>query len=355
MPIARFTAQNFRCLQEIELNADPQFNLVHGVNASGKTSLLEALAYLGRGRSFRGAPTASLIRHGSREFVLFGEITDAGRGCRIGVRNGQEGLEIRIDGEARGGAAALVEAMPLQVIDPEVHSLVSGGPERRRRFLDWIAFHVEHGYLDIWRRFRRTLKQRNAALRAGAGDKTLGSWDAEFLELSARVDRARRNALAVSRQALLERGEALLQHAVGFDYEPGWPADKDLEHVLEQSVDRDRRLGSTQAGPHRADLRLRYDERRARRLVSRGQQKLLACSMILGATETAQAALEKPLLLLLDDPSAELDPASLDRLMAQVIGLGSQVIATSLDRGAITFPKAPAMFHVEHGVLIRES
>ena len=355
MPIARFTAQNFRCLQEIELEADPQFNLVYGINASGKTSLLEALGYLGRGKSFRGAPTASLIRHGSREFVLFGEVADSGRDSRIGVRNGQDGLEVRIDGEAGRGAAALVAALPLQIIDPEVHSLVSGGPEQRRRFLDWIAFHVEHGYLETWRRFRRTLKQRNAALRANASDSTIASWDTEFLDLSARVDRARRSALEASRETLRERGEALLEHSVGFDYVAGWATDTTLQQALEESIERDRRLGSTQAGPHRADLRLRYDERSARRLVSRGQQKLLACSMILAATETAQTALEQPLLLLLDDPSAELDPASLDRLMDQVVGLGSQVIATSLDRDAIEFPTAPAMFHVEHGVLTRVS
>jgi recombinational DNA repair ATPase RecF len=73
--------------------------------------------------------------------------------------------------------------------------------------------------------------------------------------------------------------------------------------------------------------------------------------MILGATETAQTALEKPLLLLLDDPAAELDKDSLSRLMEQVVSLGSQVIATSLDPEALIFPSPPAMFHVEHGAL----
>jgi DNA replication and repair protein RecF len=98
-------------------------------------------------------------------------------------------------------------------------------------------------------------------------------------------------------------------------------------------------------------LRLSYDERQARRLVSRGQQKLLASAMILAAAETAQAALNQRLLLLLDDPAAELDRESLGRLMAQVEALGSQVIATSLEVSALQFPQKPAMFHVEHGAL----
>ncbi len=73
--------------------------------------------------------------------------------------------------------------------------------------------------------------------------------------------------------------------------------------------------------------------------------------MILAATETAQAALEKPLLLLLDDPAAELDGESLARLMGRVAALGCQVIATSLEPNVQIFGEAPALFHVEHGDL----
>ena len=101
-----------------------------------------------------------------------------------------------------------------------------------------------------------------------------------------------------------------------FEYRPGWNEERGLLQALEEGVERDLQYGSTQSGPHRADLKLSYDERRARKLVSRGQQKLLACAMVLAAAETAQAALGQPLLLLLDDPGAELDSASLGRLMA---------------------------------------
>ena len=154
--ILRFKASDFRCLENAELELSPDFNLVYGPNASGKTSLLEALAYLGRGKSFRGATTSNLVRHGQAAFVLFGETGGEGRHRKIGVRNSKDGLEVRIDGESEGGAAALADALPLQVIDPEVHNLVAGGPEQRRRFLDWIAFHVEHEHLQTWRRFRRS-------------------------------------------------------------------------------------------------------------------------------------------------------------------------------------------------------
>ena len=351
MPIQRFTAQNFRCLESIELEPDPQYNLIYGRNASGKTSVLEAIAYLGRGKSFRGAATSDLVRHGQQEFVLFGEVADGARVAKVGVRNSHEGLETRVDGEGDGGSAALASALPLQIIDPDVHELVAGAPDQRRRYLDWIAFHVEHEFLNTWRRFRRALKQRNAALRAGTGGAGLDGWNAEFAELAAEVDAGRRMALEVAIDGLQEAGAELLGNDVDFEYRPGWNEEKGLLRSLEESTDRDLQHGNTQYGPHRGDIKLSHDSRRARKLVSRGQQKLLACAMILAATETAQTALERPLLLLLDDPGAELDSDALARLMRRVVELGSQVVATSLEQNTPLFPAEARTFHVEHGVL----
>lgn len=351
MPVQHFRAENFRCLKKIELDADPHYNLITGANASGKTSLLEALAYLGRGKSFRGAPTAGLVRHGEAEFVLFGKVATAQRLASVGVRNGRNGLEVHVDGSPGAGVADLASLLPLAVIDPDVHDLVAAGPDQRRRYLDWIAFHVEHGFLGHWRRYRRALKQRNAALKSGAAG--LDAWDAELVEHGMRLDAARRATLAICEPRLEERGGELLGGDVGFVYRPGWPEDRSLADALAEGVERDIAHGATQAGPHRADLKLSHDERQARRLVSRGQQKLLACAMVLAATEVVQTHLGRPMLLMLDDPAAELDSASLGRLMAQVYALGSQVIATALDPRVLTFPEEPARFHVEHGVLTR--
>ena len=351
MALKRFTAQGFRCLADITIEPDPQYTLIYGANASGKTSLLEALAYLGRGKSFRGAPPANLIQHGQHEFVLFGEVEARGRAGSIGVRNSRSGLEVRVDGDSSGGTAALAAALPLQVIDPDVHNLVSGGPDDRRRFVDWLAFHVEPDYLALWRQFRRALKQRNAALKAGTGREPLMAWDKEFSRLGERVSVARERALGAALDTLREHGAALLNADIDFRYTQGWGADKVLREALEEHLDRDRVAATTQVGPHRADVRLIVDERQARRLVSRGQQKLLASAMILAATETVQSVLERPLLLLLDDPAAELDHDSIGRLMDRVAGLGCQVIATSLRRDELVFPALPRVFHVEHGRL----
>lgn len=355
MPLRDFKATTFRCLTSAGFEADPRYNLIYGPNASGKTSILEAIAYLGRGKSFRGAGAQDLISHGAAEFLLLGKVKTGSRLATVGVRNSKDGLEVKIDGDRETSAAALVEVLPLQVIDPEIHNLVAGGPEERRRYLDWIAFHVEQGYSGRWRRFRRALRQRNAALRDGASKASIAAWDREFLEAAADVDQTRRQVLDIAQETLEGTGTALLGNAVGFEYRQGWASESSHEEALAAGWERDRLAGTTQTGPQRADLRLIYDERQAKRLVSRGQQKLLACAMILGATEVVQTALEKPLLLLLDDPAAELDEDALDRLMTGVFRLGSQIIATALDPKTLRFPDPPAVFHVEQGALQKTS
>jgi DNA replication and repair protein RecF len=215
--ITRFCGENFRCLESVEFEPDPRYTLIWGANASGKTSVLEALAYLGRGKSFRSSQTGHLIRHGQQEFWLFGQVRNGGRLEKLGVRNSRAGLEVRVDGENEGGVAALAAALPLQVIDPAVHHLVSGGPDERRRFLDWVVFHVEQDYLDTWRRFRRSLKQRNAALKEGSRRGDLAAWDAEFVALGERIDAARRRVFEDVLGALQSQGEALLGAAVEFE------------------------------------------------------------------------------------------------------------------------------------------
>ncbi len=351
MPLKYLSIGDFRCFGRIEFEPEPHNNLIFGPNASGKTSVLEATAYLGRGRSFRGAPTGGLIRHGAAAFVLLGKVRQGRRARTVGVRNSPAGLEVHIDGEPASGAAALAEVLPLQIIDPEIHKLVAGGPEERRRYLDWMAFHVEHGYLELWRRFRRALRQRNAALREGAGPAELVVWDREFCLAADELDAARERVLSMAGTAIKGTGERLLGGSVGFEYRRGWPSGKALHELLAGGLERDRQQGSTQYGPQRADLRLIYDERRAQKLISRGQQKLLACSMVLAAAETVQTALSRPLLLLLDDPAAELDTGSVRRLMAEVGGLGCQVIATALWPDERIFDVQPALFHVEQGQL----
>jgi len=152
MPLTWIQVEQFRCLSKVELELDPHFNLFVGPNASGKTSLLEALFFLGRGRSFRSRRLETLIQQGERSFLVVGKCAEDGTTTTLGVRGNRAGTEIRIGGRPAQSAAELAEHFPPQVIDPEIHKLLEEGPGRRRRFLDWGVFHVEHAFLPTWQR-----------------------------------------------------------------------------------------------------------------------------------------------------------------------------------------------------------
>jgi DNA replication and repair protein RecF len=88
----RLQVTDFRCLQSADLELDPRFTLVSGPNASGKTSLLEAIYVLGRGRSFRTRRMEHLIRTGRPRFVVFGEVDLPERRVALGVEGSAAGM-----------------------------------------------------------------------------------------------------------------------------------------------------------------------------------------------------------------------------------------------------------------------
>src|ERR1700683_5550823 len=153
MSLRRMQVTDFRCLHQGDIEFDSQFTLISGPNASGKTSLLEAIYVLGRGRSFRTRRLEHLIRHGTERFVVFGEVDTSTRRVPMGVEGSRKGVRAPIDGDRPSSLAALALLLPVQIIDPEVHHLIEEGPSRRRRFLDWGVFHVEQS-LGHWQRYQ---------------------------------------------------------------------------------------------------------------------------------------------------------------------------------------------------------
>ena len=349
MPLGWFRAEHFRCLSGIELELDPGVNLFVGPNASGKTSLLEAVFFLSRGRSFRSRRRGALITHGQDAFVLSGLSQAAPAPTVLGVRAGRAGTEWHLGGAAAAGIADLAEQFAAQVIDPEVHKLLEEGPGRRRRFLDWGVFHVEPLFLPTWRRYHQALRQRNAALKQDGNDDALAAWEQELASNGELLARQRQRYLDRLAQPLAEIGGALLDRPITLAHEPGWNSDCGLLEVLRADRRRDRRYRATQAGPHRGDVVVQVDGRAAKDHVSRGQQKLVAAGLMLAQLEVQEQERPGRSALLLDDPAAELDRNNLARLMAIVHRVPGQVWVTALRADTEGLPRGARLFHVEQG------
>ena len=376
MSLGQLSIQNLRCLSQVELDLHPGRNLIIGANGSGKTSLLEAIFLLGRGRSFRTRNSERLITHGESRLVVFGRaaataaasaavadgvvadgaVADsvvAPTAIGIQVTRGEPTVA-KIQGEYVRTLAELSQVLPVQVIDPGVHKLVEDSAFRRRRWMDWATFHVEQGFVEVWASYTRALKQRNAVLKqiqSGGSSVApqLDAWDMQLAELGGKLAQSRRRMLQDIQPHWRESVAALASLDLELVYFQGWARDSTLMEALQSSRERDLARGSTHAGPHRADVLLRLDGKLARDTLSRGQQKLAAVSMILAQLRLLDGILSEPPTLLLDDPAAELDPDRLACFIEQVAPLRSQLVLTSLAPGTQPFGQPDRMFHVEQG------
>ncbi len=330
MGLSRLQVTDFRCLQSAELHPDPHFTLISGPNASGKTSLLEAIYVLGRGRSFRTRRLEHLIRNGVERCVVFGEVETSTRRVRMGVEGSRTGVRAQIDGDKPSSLAELALFLPVQIIDPEVHHLIEEGPSRRRRFLDWGVFHVEQSFVGHWQRYQQVLKQRNAALKARQPRAVVSVWDSDLVRSGELLGAARARYVSLLSPMAEAIGHSLLGMELSLSYRNGWLKGVSMNEALQQSWSHDLEMGATQVGPQRAELGIRLDGTPVKDRISRGQQKLLAAALLIAQIKLFPEGSPVEPALLLDDPAAELDDERLASLIREVSTQAVQLIVTTL-------------------------
>jgi DNA replication and repair protein RecF len=355
--LQRLRIADVRCIVSAELNLASGRNYLIGANGAGKTSVLECIHLLGRGRSFRTRQAARLVRTGAAGFSVYGEIsgsdlagTTVSEGNhRLGIALSGGRLEARLDGGPAESLATLAQLFPVHVVDPRLHRLIESGPSERRRFIDAGVFHVEPTYLSQWRTYRRLLGQRNAALKAGHPEAVSGVWTEPLVNAGEAVNGLRTIYLQGLAGAVRDIGGRLLGCAVGLEFQSGWGKDSSFAEALRSSQPRDRASGYTQVGPHRADLQLNFDSGQVRDSASRGQQKLVAAALVLAQVREFERITGRRGTLLVDDPAAELDSESLQRLLVQISVLHAQSIITGLRIEPLQVDTNDPVFHVEQG------
>jgi DNA replication and repair protein RecF len=348
MSLTHVTVSGLRCIAQAELEIPEALTLICGPNASGKTSLLEGIFLLGRGRSFRTRNSERLITYGEDHLRVIGSSRDeSGVTHHLGVEVSRTGTSARIDGRPATSLAELTQNLPVQVIEPGVHRLVEEGGYRRRRWMDWAVFHVEPQFVDTWVRYTRALKQRNAALRTSPQEAAV--WDPELSHTGEAIAASRRRYMAELEPWWRETVESLAGLDVELHYQPGWSQEHSLRESLAISRARDEARHMTHAGPHRADVTVRLRGRPAREVLSRGQQKLVAAAMMIAQLKLLQSATSAVSTLLLDDPAAELDGERLARFIAQIRSLKCQLVVTSLSADSRLFGTPERTFHVGQG------
>lgn len=396
MHVTRLTLDEFRSYQHLELDIPPAGLRIVGLNASGKTSLLEALVMIATTRSSRTSTEREVVRWGSGE--EYGIAPYARIGADVLTSERTRHLEIslelpegtsriarkkfRVDG--RGVRAHdMVGVLRAVLFSPEDVHLVTGPPAERRRLMDILISQIDRGYLRALSRYGKVLSQRNGLLRQFSRDRVdpssrsavtqISFWDEELIAEGSRIVAARAvsldrlSALVASRSArLIANREIALAYAPKLEL-PAWEPDElEDRHTLELRVQdvflkqlqsarsEEFRRGTTILGPQRDDFMLTLDGRPMDAYGSRGQQRLGVIALKLSEADLILEQTGERPIILLDDVLSELDDVHRALLLEAISEEQCQILVTSAGDEPLDHPALARLpvVHLQAGSVV---
>jgi DNA replication and repair protein RecF len=316
-----------------------------GGNGQGKTNLVEAVAYLATLSSHRVATTAPLVRHGAERAQIRAKLVRGDRAVVVDVElTPGRAVTARL-GKTKVKAAAILGVTRVVAFVPEDLSLVKGGPETRRRYLDELLVQLRPGMAGVLADYDRVTRQRTALLKTlgarGGGDAALAAldvWDERAAALGGRVT-ASRMALAADLAPLVAEvyGEIAGDGSATLAYEPSVevparPTVEEATAALARTMSTGRvkeiERGAPLAGPQREDVALGLRGLPARGYASHGESWSLALALRIGSFRLMRQDVEDDPILILDDVFAELDEARREAVTHLVDGV-EQVLVTA--------------------------
>jgi len=344
-------AANLRCFHDVSYRPGPGANLICGDNGSGKTTLLEALYIASIGKSFLSHRASDLVLSGSGGLSITAEVGEGSPGFDtsvIVVKKYKTSTEITVDGQTITTASTLARNLPVLVINSRAPDLLAENPRNRRALLDKSLFHVKHSYVGLWKNYRHALRQRNELLRRSMKSQA-SYWEQKLGESGGAINEARESIVsAINRKLSTSEIPGLGVGDFRFEFSPGWNRESGLVEQLHDDWERDKEIGYTLAGPHRADLSLWRDGRVISKKLSRGQSKIVVCLVMTAIAEFIKAAAAPPVILI-DDLVAELDDKMLCHAIASISAIKTQCFYTALKPAEIRtlLPSDTFTFHVE--------
>ena len=337
---------DFRCFPHLVFEPRPGLNFLVGANAQGKTSSLEAICVLLRLQSPKASSLGETVRFDQPAFGLDGHWNE--RHLRIKFEHGLRSFAL--DSKTQSRSADYLAVARVIWISNDDLQLIRGSGSPRRRYLDFLATQIEPGYLRHLRAYERALRSRNTLLKENRSRREIAAFDAPLIESG--------EAILLARQSLCRLLDPLVAEAyhrisggcetLAISYLPG--AAFPFAGALAASREEETRLRVTLVGPHRDDIGILLDGRKAATFASEGQQRSIALALKLGQA----SALGSDSLFLIDDVFGELDSARRNNLMAS-LPLDAQKIATCTSLDWIADTSGATRFRVAFGALTREN
>ena len=363
MKLIKLKLGSFRNLKNLELTPGQKFNVFYGNNGQGKTNLLESIYLLATMKSFKQAKNAELIAFGADFSLIKGVVERDLVKREISLLLEKQGKKAKIDAKLATRLTDFFGNLNVVLFTPEEISMVRGGPELRRRYLDRAVFTCDLDYLAAYHDYAKILKNRNALLRSKE-NFGMDVWTEQLVQ-AALVVIARRSAYLGEISQLLQLFYSEISgndESVQIEYRLFGMADKDFKEeprraliaALKAHAAQEWRRGSTAVGPHRDDIYFGLNGRPARQFASQGQQRCFVLALKMAEIEFIARCFDAPPVLLLDDMTSELDRERNLNLMEFLKKREMQVFitTTSLQNVALEGMENNRTFRISEGQIL---
>lgn len=310
MKVKNLKIQNFRNIKDIFLEFDPQINIICGENAQGKTNIIETLWLFSGAKSFRNAKDSEYINFKEKQAKICVEFDF------LGVQNTahiifNEKKTAFFNEKKLQNTSNLAGKYNAIVFSPFDLTLVTDGPDKRRRFIDTAIGQLYPNYIEILKNYSRAVMQRNKIIKDYRFDKTisimLDVFEKEIVDMGNKIINYRKKYLGFLNKYVSNIYDGISSGKEKIEIFYVSKNDVlDLE-TLKNSREIDMFTSTTSIGPHRDDICFKINGINARNFGSQGQKRSVAISLKLAGAEVIKEISGEYPICLLDDVMSELD------------------------------------------------
>ena len=352
MHLCELNLRDFRNYEELRFTAEPGVNLIVGDNAQGKTNLLEAIVYLGSGRSFRTQKTAELVRFGAGFADLEAKVYSQEREqtLRSVVFSGRRPRQLWRNGVKKKSSAECAGVLNTVLFCPEDLLVLKSGASARRKLGDMALCQLRPNYDAALAEYNRILEQKSKILKDRFEHPALldilPEYNLRLCQVGALLISYRaRFYESLGKAASVYHGQfsggaeefTLDYHTVSTVSDPFASVAKlteDLQNHMESHARAELESGQCLTGPHKDDFDVRLSGLSVKTYGSQGQTRTAAISLKLAQRELMKRESGEEPVLLLDDVLSELDPGRQDFVLNQISS--GQVFITCCEQGRFT-------------------
>ncbi|MGB4848024.1 MAG: DNA replication and repair protein RecF [Saprospiraceae bacterium] len=319
MLIREVSFTNFKNYSDVQFRFGPKFNLIHGLNGTGKTNLLDGIYYLCVGKSYFNPHDQKIVRYNESFFRLEGDVIKDNSNHKVIIKV-KPGMikELSVDGVILERISSHLGFMPVVFSAPKDIDLIYGSSISRRRYIDHLLCQIDQAYLLALVSYNHLLQIRNAALKAGFKDlrRMISTYDEQMTPLANLIFEKRKWLSTLIEPILLQTYLTLSDHrenvSLGYDSRiREYPFDL----LADMNWEADKNTMRTNAGIHKDDYQLEIKNMSAKEYGSQGQIKSLIFALHLSKYQVLSKEIGTTPILILDDVFDKLDENRLARLM----------------------------------------